>query len=100
MSAVAHHVIWALAVLALAQASLRVASTAAPVGLERVIAAAVIGVAAAVVEALALGVVGLGGSTAALAAAAAVTWLLAHTLVSRPEISPVGELEQWWGRIS
>ncbi|MGI8558496.1 MAG: hypothetical protein ACR2ND_09335 [Solirubrobacteraceae bacterium] len=99
MSSVAHHVVWALAVLALAQAALRVASLIAPSGLERVIATAVIGVAAAVIAALALGLAGLGASTIALAAATAVSWLLARMLLPAHEISPWIELQRWWCRI-
>ncbi len=52
-----HHVALALSVLALGQAALRIASTAAPRGLERLIAAIVIGVAIAIAEALGLGLV-------------------------------------------
>jgi hypothetical protein len=62
------------AVTALGAAALRVASLASPGGLERVVAAAPLFVAAAVAEALALGAVGLGGSGLALAALAVMTW--------------------------
>jgi hypothetical protein len=81
---VVHHALLGLAVVCLGLASLRAASLVAPRGLVRVVAAAVIGVSLAVAEALALGLVGLGSSTAALVvvavltAAAAVLWQLRH----------------------
>lgn len=51
--------------------------------------AAVLGVAAAVVETLALGLVGLGGSMPALLAAALVTWGLARAVLPAPS-TPIG----------
>ena len=50
--------------------------------------------AAAVLEALALGLVGLGGSPPALAAAAGATWLAARRLLPAPRLSPLAELAQ------
>lgn len=79
-------------------AALRVASLAAPHGLERVLSAAALGVAAAVVEALALGLVGLGASSIALAAAAALT-LLAAQLAPAPELPARTELARWWAHL-
>jgi hypothetical protein len=99
MREVVHHVVLALSVLGLAQAALRVATLLVPSGLERVIAAAVLGVAVAVAEALTLGLVGLGGSPIGLAAAAAATWAAAFTLLPKPAISPWTELIAWWGRV-
>ena len=55
MSQVVHHLALAVAVLALGAAALRVASTAAPSGLERILAAVGLAVAAAATEALGLG---------------------------------------------
>ena len=81
--------------LALGAAGLRVASLVAAEGLERVLAAAAFAVATAVVEVLALGLVGLGGSSAALAAAAGATWVAAR-LVPAPELSARTELAGWW----
>jgi hypothetical protein len=89
VSAVLHHALLALALAGLAEASLRVASRAAPGGLERALAAVVVGVSIAVGEALALGLAGLGTSTAALAGAAALTWAAAG-------VRPAAELGRWW----
>jgi hypothetical protein len=99
MAVLAHHVLLALAVLALADAALRVASRLAASGLERAIAAAVLAVAVVVAETLALGLVSLGGNTVALAAAAAITWLLALAFLPKPALSPVSELALWWRRL-
>jgi hypothetical protein len=74
-----------VSIVALGAAALRVASLAAPAGLERVVAAAPLFVAAAVAEALAFGTVGLAGSGLALAAAAVVTWGLVARLTPRPQ---------------
>jgi hypothetical protein len=93
---VLHHVALALAVLALAQAALRIATLAAPRGLERLIAAVVLGVAIAVAEALGLGLVGLGGNTVALAAAAGLTWAATLAVLPPPALPPSGELATWW----
>lgn len=95
---VVHHVLLAVAVLALGGAALRVASLAAPRGIERVLAAAVLAFATAVVEVLALGLAGLGGTSAALAAAAALTWLGARR-VPAPALAPLDELRGWWGAL-
>jgi hypothetical protein len=84
------------AATAIGAAAVRAASLAAPAGLERVVAAAPLGVAAAVVEALALGTVGLGGSQVALGLAAAVTWLAAWRRLPRPAVPVLAELTDWW----
>ena len=91
-----HHIALALAVLALGQAALRIASRAAPRGLERLLATVVLGVALAVSEALALGLVDLGGSTVALVAAAAVTWAVSATALPQPAPGLLEELAGWW----
>lgn len=96
MAAAAHHVALALSVLAVGSAALRVASLAAPSGLERLVAALVIGAATIIAEALALGVVGLGGSTVPVAAAAALTFAGARR-VPRPAVRLADELAGWWG---
>jgi hypothetical protein len=95
-STVLHHVAWALSVLALGAAGLRVASTMAPRGLARIVAAAVLAAAAALVEALGLGLVGHGGSTAALAAAALATWLAVRLTVPAPEVALAAEVAAAW----
>ena len=86
----------ALAIVALAQAALRVASTVSPRGLERAIAATVIAVSLAVVETLALGLVGLGADTAALVIAAGATFAAAQVLLPKPAIGVTAELGAWW----
>jgi hypothetical protein len=83
------------AVAAMGAAALRVASLAAPGGLERVVAAAPLGVAGAVAWALALGAVGLGGSALALSFCALVTLLVAWWRLPRPAVSLSGELAAW-----
>ncbi len=97
--AVVHHILLAAAVLALGAAGLRVASLAAPRGLERVIAAAVLAAATAVVEVLLLGLVGLSDSSFVLAAAAGLTWLAARR-APEPELAPRVELAGWWAGLS
>lgn len=93
------HVLCVVAVLALGAGGLRVASLVAPRGLERVIAAAALAFATAVVEALVLGLAGLSGSSVALSAAAVATWLVARALVHEPELRPLDELLGWWAAL-
>jgi hypothetical protein len=69
----------------------------APRGLERAITTAVLAVAAAVLETLVLGLVGLGANTLALTAAAAVTWVAATTMLPRPDVAVSTEIAAWWG---
>jgi hypothetical protein len=85
----------AAAVVALGAAAVRVASLAAPRGLERALSAAALGVAAAVVEVLLLGLLGLGGSSLALGAAVLATWVAARRLPA-PELPVLVELGGWW----
>lgn len=99
MHGLVHHVALGLSVLALAHAALRIVSTIAPAGLERVVAAAVAGVALAVAAALALGLVGLGGSAAALALAAAAIFALTVRLLPSPAVRPLAELGSWWANL-
>ena len=88
--------LFALSLGALGGAGIRVASVAAPRGLERVIAAVTVAGAATVAEPLLLGAVGLGGSTAALCIAAAATWLAARALTPAPAVTPAADaLERW-----
>ncbi|HYP49189.1 MAG TPA: hypothetical protein VEQ61_11175, partial [Thermoleophilaceae bacterium] len=98
MSTLLHHLLLALAVLALGQAALRIAARAGATGLARFVAAVVIGVGIAVTQALALGLVGLGANPLALSLAAAVTWAGVTALL--PGASPAGsagaELAAWW----
>jgi hypothetical protein len=93
---VAHQILLAFAVAALAGAALRLASTTDGGGLIRVVAAAPIGAAIAVLEALGLGLLGLGGSPIALSVAAGVTWLAARVWLPAPSPPPREELRSWW----
>ncbi len=70
--------------LALGAGAARVASLAAPRGLERALATAVLGATAAILEALALGLAGLGSDPLALAGAALLTWAAARRWVPAP----------------
>jgi hypothetical protein len=92
VSAFAHHVGLAVAVGALGAAGWRVAPGA---GLARLVAAVVLAAAAAVGEALLLGLAGLGGSAVALVVAALVTWSIAHVLVARRGLPAGAELLAW-----
>jgi hypothetical protein len=92
----AHHIGLVLAVLALGQAALRAAAVAAPRGLERVVAAIVLGVSAAIVEALALGLVNLGSDPIALFLAAIATGGAALLWLPRPDPPLLHELAGWW----
>ena len=97
---VLRHALWTLAVLALGAAALRLASRLAPAGMGRALAALVLGVATAVAEALALGLVGLGSNPVALSAAAGATWLAARAALPRPEVAVGSELAAWWDGLS
>ncbi len=91
-----HHVLLALSILALASSALRGASSLGASGIERLVAAAVLATAAAVAQALLLGLVGLGSSPVALPAAAALTWLSVVKLLPAPAPGPAQELRHWW----
>lgn len=95
-ASVLHHVVLGLAVVALGVAALRVASQIVPGGILRALTAAVLGVAAAVGQALALGLAGLGASPPALAAAAALTCAAALRWVPAPDLAPADDLRRWW----
>ena len=79
-----HQALLAVSVVALADGGFRLASLAATGGLERVVATATLAAAAATLEALLLGLIGLGTEPLALAPAAAVTWLAAWRLLPSP----------------
>ncbi len=95
MSFIPLGVLLAVAIAALMGAGLRVAACTGAVGLERTVAAAVLAGGAAVAEALALGLVGLGSSPVALSVAAALTWL-ACLRVPAPERRVRDDLARWW----
>src|SRR3954468_8471252 len=83
---VLHHALLGASVVALASAGLRLASMLAERGLPRLLAAAAFATAAAVAEALLLGLVSLGGSTAALTVAALATVAASYALLPRPAL--------------
>ena len=93
---VVHHVLLALAVVGVGDASVRAASILVSFGLERALAATVLAVAVVVVETLVLGMFGLGSSTIALVALAALTWVAARLWIPAPEQRPGAELSRWW----
>jgi hypothetical protein len=95
-----HHALLGASVVALAFAALRLASRLAERGLPRVLAAAAFTAAAAVAEAMLLGLVELGGSTAALAIAAIATGVAAYAALPAPALPLGEELVAWWrGRV-
>jgi hypothetical protein len=98
MAVAAHHVAFGVAVASLAGAALRTTSLVAPDGMERALAAVALAAAAAVLEALGLGLVGLGGSPVALTAAAVVTWLAARLWLPTPSLALAAELGTAWRR--
>lgn len=91
-----HHALLGLSAAALGAAALRVASVLAPTGLARGLAAAPLGVAAAVAETLALGLGGLGGDSLVLSGTALLTWLAVRTITPTPMRSATRELLSWW----
>ncbi|HVE69520.1 MAG TPA: hypothetical protein VNB64_13165, partial [Solirubrobacteraceae bacterium] len=84
MAAVVHHALLGAAVAALFGAGSRVAARATAVPLERAVSAVVLAAAAAVTQALALGLVGLGTDPIALGLAAGATWVLARWRLPEP----------------
>jgi hypothetical protein len=93
---VLHHALLGVSVAALAIAGLRLASPLAERGPARAIAAAAFAVAVAVGEAILLGLVSLGGSTAALTLAALATGGAAVAWLPRPAVPVWDELVEWW----
>jgi len=94
---VAHHVVFALAVAALGGAGLRLGGRLGARGLELVVAATPLAAAAAVLWALGLGLLDLGGSTVALAAGAGLTWVAARLLVP-DDPAPRRQFAAWWAQ--
>jgi hypothetical protein len=81
VSAVTHHALFGVACAALGYAGLRLARAAGARGLEEIVAAAPLAAAAAVVETLGLGLVGLGTEPLVLAGAAGLTAVAARVVV-------------------
>jgi hypothetical protein len=75
----------------------RLASLAAPRGLERVLATASLAGGIAVLEELGLGLVGAGGGPWTPVAAAVATWAVALVALPRPQIGALEEVARWWG---
>jgi hypothetical protein len=98
VGAALHHALLGLSVAALAAAALRAAAPLAERGLPRAIVAVTFAAAAAVAEALALGLVSLSGSWLALGGAAIATWAAARALLPVPAVPPSAELAQWWAQ--
>src|SRR3954454_13163028 len=90
------HALLGASVVALALAGLRLASRFADRGLARVLSAAAFATAAAVAEALLLGLVALGGSTAALTIGALATAALTFVLTPAPALPVHEELVASW----
>jgi len=97
---VVEHALLGLSVAALLGAALRVAALTGAGGIDRVLAAAPLAAAAAIIEALVLGLAGLGGTSLALAGAAAITWLAARLALPTPEPQPLEHLRRWWRGLS
>ncbi|MDQ6749224.1 MAG: hypothetical protein M3Z33_00490 [Actinomycetota bacterium] len=99
MAAIVHHAALGLSLAALTGAGVRAASLAAPDGLERTLAAVVLTAAAAVAEALGLGLIGLGTHPVVLTIAALATWLAARLWLPAPQLGVGAELGGWWGSL-
>jgi hypothetical protein len=91
---IVHHALLGLAIVALSGAAMRAVGSISPPGLERVVAAAPLAAAAAVAEAMLLGLVGLGASPVALSLATVGTWVAAAL-----RFAPAAERIAWpaWG---
>jgi hypothetical protein len=94
-----HQALLVAAACALLATGFRIASLAAPGGAERALAAIAVAAGLAVAETLGLGLVGLGGSAAALVVAAAATWLLSLRLLPNPAVAPAAELRARMARL-
>ena len=81
---------------ALGAAAVRAVSPAAAAGVTRLVAAAPLGVGAAVAEALLLGLVGWGTSPVALTLAAILTWAIVRAVAPPPKHRLHDELVGWW----
>src|SRR3954447_495990 len=90
------HALLGLSAAALWGAGARAAAPLAPHGLTRALVAATFASAAAVAEALALGLFALGGSGVALGALAVLTWVAARALLPDPRVRVPVELVAWW----
>lgn len=92
---VVNHALFGVSIAALAGAGIRGASAFVDRGLERILAAAVLACAAAVLETMFLALFSLGASQLALSGSACVTWILARTMLPQQEVSVGKELRGW-----
>src|SRR3954469_16265792 len=90
------HVLLAASAALLFGGGVRLASRLTDDPLQRLIAGATLAAAAAVIESLALGLVGLGTTPAALSVAALTTGLAAWRLVPRASVPVPAQLTSWW----
>jgi hypothetical protein len=95
VNAAVHHALLGLACLSLFGAGHRLAARLSDRPLDRVVAAAVFATAAAVGEAVFLGLFDMGADTTALSAAAAATYLAARLLLAEPESSTGSAALEW-----
>jgi hypothetical protein len=95
---VVDHLLLGVAAVAVWGASFRLASTFVDRGLERILVAGTFFTAAIVVEAMALGLISLGGTQAALVVAAVAMGLLALVLLPRSAVKVGGEFAVWLER--
>lgn len=91
-----HHAALVAACCALGAGGLRAAAACGADGLTRVVAAAPVTVAVAVLETLALGRVGLSAGAGVLLALAVATWLAARALLPAPAVTLRSSWSAWW----
>lgn len=91
-----HHAALVAACCALGAGGLRAAAACGADGLTRVVAAAPLAVAVAVLETLVLGRVGLSANAAVLLALAVLTWLAARALLPAPAAGLGPAWSAWW----
>lgn len=95
-----HHVVLVASAGLLLAAGLRVSSRLSDATLERLVAAAPVAASVAAIEAIGLGLVGLGTNPVALFAGAAGAYLLARRLTPVQAPPLLGQLRDWWEGLS
>ena len=98
--AISHQVLLAVSLIVLTSTATRLASALTPAPSERVLAAVPIGAAAAGIQALGLGLVGLGGEPWALCAAVVATWIGVRAVIPAPDPSLAVQLTAAWTNLS
>ena len=96
MESVATHAALGLAIAALLDSGVRLASLATPRGLERIVAAALFAATAAAFSALVLGLASLGTNPVALSAAALLIWAASRRLLPQPAQPLLKEATAAW----